>query len=43
MQLRAFYWGGWEKGLESLNDVSIGGMSKKMKSKFDKYRGKWKK
>ena len=34
---------GWGKGLESLNDVFVGGMAKKMKAKFDKYWGKMEK
>ena len=34
---------GWGKGPESLNDVSVGGMAKKMKAKFDKYWGEMKK
>ena len=34
---------GWGKGLESLNDVSIGDMAKKIKAKFDKYWGKMEK
>ncbi|GFY98587.1 hypothetical protein Acr_12g0011280 [Actinidia rufa] len=34
---------GWEKGVEFLNDVSVGGMVKKMKAKFGKYWGKMEK
>ncbi|GFY92687.1 hypothetical protein Acr_08g0010830 [Actinidia rufa] len=34
---------GWEKGLESLNNVSVGDLAKKMTAKFDKYWGKMEK